>query len=150
MAPSFSLPDQNGEVVDSESLRGAWVVLYFYPRDETPGCTREACAFAAADARFAELGARVIGVSPDGVESHAAFAANHGLGFTLLADGERAVAEAFGAWRTLKRYGKERLGIQRSTFIIDPAGVVRRVWRSVRVDGHDEKVLEALGTLAGA
>jgi peroxiredoxin Q/BCP len=123
------------------------VVLYFYPRDETPGCTREACAFRDQKASLKKLGAAVLGVSTDSVESHSKFRDNHKLNFPLLADVDHKVAEKYGAWREKVLYGKKSLGIQRSTFLIDADGTVAKVWKAVKVDGHDEKVLEALRAL---
>jgi peroxiredoxin Q/BCP len=121
--------------------------LYFYPADDTPGCTREACAFRDRQAELKKLGVKVVGVSPDDVKSHGKFRDNFQLNFPLLADEDHQVAEAFGAWREKVLYGKKRLGIQRSTFLIDGKGVVRRVWKSVKVDGHDEHVLNAVKEL---
>jgi peroxiredoxin Q/BCP len=123
-------------------------VLYFYPKDDTPGCTREACAFRDQQAPLKKLGAVVLGVSTDNIESHGKFRDKYRLNFPLLADEDHAVAEKFGAWREKNRYGKKSLGIQRSTFLIDAAGKVAKVWKQVNVDGHDEKVLEALRELA--
>lgn len=147
-APDFSLPDQSGELVKLSALRGRPVVLYFYPADDTPGCTREACAFR--DLR-SELGpdVTVLGVSPDDAASHSAFRAKYGLNFSLLVDADHAVAERYGAWREKNRYGKKFMGIQRSTFVIDPDGKVAKVWKAVKVDGHDQQVLKALRELSG-
>ena len=146
-APDFTLPADGGGRVKLSGLRGKPVVLYFYPRDDTPGCTREACAFRDRKAELVELGAAVLGVSTDTVESHEKFRDKHALNFPLLADAEHKVAEKYGAWREKTRFGKKSMGIQRSTFLIDADGVVRRVWKSVKVDGHDEQVLAALGEL---
>ena len=146
-APDFTLPADGGGRVKLSGLRGKPVVLYFYPRDDTPGCTREACAFRDRKKELVELGATVLGVSTDGVESHEKFRDKHGLNFPLLADAEHKVAEKYGAWREKTRFGKKSMGIQRSTFLIDADGVVRKVWKSVKVDGHDEHVLAALGEL---
>jgi len=129
------------------SLRGSPVVLYFYPRDDTPGCTKEACAFRDAESGLAKAGAKVLGVSPDTVASHAKFRDKFKLNFPLLADPEHKVAEKYGAWREKTRFGKTAMGIQRSTFLIDAEGVVRKVWKSVKPEGHDEQVLGALGEL---
>ena len=146
-APDFTLPADGGGKVKLSGLRGKPVVLYFYPRDDTPGCTREACAFRDRKAELVELGATVLGVSTDTVESHEKFRDKHGLNFPLLADAEHKVAEKYGAWREKTRFGKTSMGIQRSTFLVDADGVVRKVWKSVKVDGHDEQVLAALGEL---
>jgi len=146
-APAFTLPADDGTKVRLADLRGQAVVLYFYPRDDTPGCTREACAFKAKKAALTRKGAVVLGVSPDGVESHAKFKRKHRLNFPLLSDADHRVAEKYGAWREKNLYGKKSMGIQRSTFLIDAAGVVRRVWKKVKVDGHDAEVLAALAEL---
>ena len=146
-APDFTLPADDGSKVKLSGLRGNPVVLYFYPRDETPGCTREACAFRDRKQDLGELGATVLGVSPDGVASHEKFRDKHGLNFPLLADTQHKVAEKYGAWREKVRFGKKSMGIQRSTFLIDADGVVRKVWKSVKVDGHEEQVLAALQDL---
>jgi len=146
-APDFTLPADDGGKVKLSQLRGKPVVLYFYPRDDTPGCTREACAFRDRKSELAELGATVLGVSTDGVESHGKFRAKHALNFPLLADTQHKVAEKFGAWREKVRFGKKSMGIQRSTFLIDAEGVVRKVWKSVKVDGHDAQVIAALEAL---
>jgi len=146
-APAFTLPADDGTKVKLTELRGRPVVLYFYPRDNTPGCTREACAFRDRKDEIAELGAVVLGVSPDDAESHAGFRDKYQLNFPLLADVNHKVAEKYGAWGEKVRFGKKSMGIRRSTFLIDAKGVVRKVWRSVKVDGHDEKVMEAIGEL---
>lgn len=146
-APSFTLPSDDGEEVDLEELRGRPVVLYFYPKDDTPGCTKEACAFRDRKQEIEETGAVILGVSPDDVDSHAAFREKYDLNFPLLADTDHRVAEAYGAWREKTLYGKKTEGIQRSTFVIDGDGIVRETWNRVRVDGHDEEVLEALADL---
>ena len=146
-APDFTLRDDRGEEVRLSALRGKPVVLYFYPKDDTPGCTKEACAFRDRRAELAAHGATVLGVSPDGVASHAAFRDKYSLSFPLLADPDHAVAEAYGAWREKHQYGKSYHGIQRSTFLIDAGGVVRKAWKKVDVQGHDEQVLAALERL---
>lgn len=148
-APEFTLPADDGSKVKLKDLRGKPVVLYFYPRDNTPGCTREACAFRDRQKELAKLGVKVFGVSTDDVASHVKFRDKFELNFPLLADVEHAVAEKYGAWREKNMYGKKSLGIQRSTFLIDAGGVVRKVWKKVSVDGHDEQVLEALRALQG-
>jgi peroxiredoxin Q/BCP len=133
--------------VKLSALRGKPVVLYFYPRDNTPGCTREACAFRDRKAELAKRGAVVLGISPDSVASHEKFRDQHKLNFRLLADSDHKVAEKYGAWREKTLYGKKSMGIQRSTWLIDAEGKVAKVWKKVNVDGHDEQVLEALGEL---
>jgi peroxiredoxin Q/BCP len=148
-APDFTLPADDGTKVKLSTLRGTPVVLYFYPRDDTPGCTVEACAFRDRKDRLADSGAHVLGVSPDTVESHQKFRDKFSLNFTLLADPDHKVAEKYGAWREKTRFGKTAMGIQRSTYLIDAEGVVRRVWKSVKPEGHDAQVLKALAELAG-
>jgi thioredoxin-dependent peroxiredoxin len=146
-APDFTLPSDNGGKVTLSKLAGKPVVLYFYPRDDTPGCTREACAFRDRKTEMQKLGATVLGVSPDDVSSHEKFRDKFAISFPLLADVDHQVAEQYGAWREKVRFGKKSLGIQRSTFIIDSDGVIRKVWKNVQVDGHDEQVLAALRAL---
>ncbi len=146
-APDFSLAADDGREVRLSALRGKPVVLYFYPKDDTPGCTKEACAFRDRRGEIEERGAAVLGVSPDNVASHEKFRDKYSLNFPLLADPDHAVADAYGAWREKNMYGKVSMGIQRSTFLIDAAGTVRKVWKKVSVDGHDEQVMAALGSL---
>jgi peroxiredoxin Q/BCP len=143
-APDFTLMTDNGTKVKLSELRGNPVVLYFYPRDDTPGCTKEACAFRDRRQDLAKLGAKVLGVSPDDRESHEQFRDKYSLNFPLLADVGHKVAEKYGAWREKTRFGKTSMGIQRSTFLIGPDGVVRKVWKNVSVDEHDDQVLVAL------
>jgi thioredoxin-dependent peroxiredoxin len=146
-AADFSLSDDHGRQVKLSDFRGKPVVLYFYPQDDTPGCTKEACAFRDRSSELQAKGAVVLGVSPDNVASHGQFRDKYSLNFPLLADVGHQVAERYGAWREKNMYGKVTLGIQRSTFLIDGDGKVRKVWKKVNVDGHDEQVLQALGTL---
>jgi peroxiredoxin Q/BCP len=146
-APDFNLPSDDGGKVKLSSLRGAPVVLYFYPKDDTPGCTKEACAFRDQHKALTKLGAKVLGVSADDVASHVKFRDKYKLNFPLLADVDHKVAEKYGAWREKNMYGKKSMGIQRSTFLIDAEGKVAKVWKRVQVDGHDEQVLEALKEL---
>jgi len=147
-APDFTLAADDGTKVKLSALRGNPVVLYFYPKDDTPGCTKEACAFRDASKELKKLGATVLGVSPDDVASHVKFRDKFKLNFPLLADAEHKVAEKYGAWREKNMYGKKSMGIARSTFLIDAEGKVARVWKAVKVDGHDAAVLEALKELA--
>jgi peroxiredoxin Q/BCP len=147
-APDFTLRDDQGRKVKLSELRGKPVVLYFYPKDDTPGCTKEACSFRDRQRELAKHGATVLGVSPDTVESHVAFRDKFDLNFPLLADPDHAVAEKYGAWREKNLYGKVSMGIQRSTFLIDAEGKVAKVWKKVSVDGHDDDVLAALASLA--
>jgi thioredoxin-dependent peroxiredoxin len=146
-APDFTLSADDGRQVKLSDLRGKPVVLYFYPQDDTPGCTREACAFRDRTQDLKAKGAMVLGVSPDDVASHGRFRDKYSLNFPLLADEGHKVAERYGAWREKNLYGKTSMGIQRSTFLIDGDGTVRKVWKRVNVDGHDEAVLAALGAL---
>lgn len=146
-APPFSAPTFNAGEISLEALRGKWVVLYFYPRDNTPGCTRQACAFRDAEADFHKLNAVIVGCSGDSTASHQKFTEKHGLPFYLLSDADHAIAEAYGVWQEKKFYGKVSMGIVRTTFLIDPQGNIARVWPKVRVDGHIEKVLESLQEL---
>jgi peroxiredoxin Q/BCP len=147
-APAFSLTADDGSQVKLAALKGSPVVLYFYPKDDTPGCTREACAFRDRQKELAKLGAKVFGVSPDDVASHVKFRDKFQLNFPLLADPEHKLAEAYGAWREKNMYGKKSMGVQRSTFLIDARGKVAKVWKRVQVDGHDQEVLDALRQLA--
>ena len=146
-APSFRLASGEGGTVALEEFRGKPVVLYFYPKDDTPGCTREACDFRDTHARIRKTGAVVLGVSPDSVASHQRFRDKYKLSFPLLSDPDKLVAKQFGAWGEKTLYGKKVVGMIRSTFIIDGQGVVRKVFPKVRVDGHADQVLEALRTL---
>lgn len=146
-APSFSLADQSGNVIRSSDLRGAPYVLYFYPKDSTPGCTREACDFRDQFPSFTRRKVRIFGVSPDSAKSHTGFIDKHGLPFPLLVDADKELAQAYGVWAKKQNYGREYWGIVRSTFLIDAAGKVKKAWRNVRVAGHAEEVLaEAEGS----
>jgi peroxiredoxin Q/BCP len=146
-APDFTLVADDGQKVKLSALRGKPVVLYFYPKDDTPGCTREACAFRDQKQALGKLGAIVLGISPDDEASHGKFKAKYKLNFPLLVDAGHKVAEKYGAWREKTLYGKKSMGIQRSTWLIDREGHVAKVWKKVNVDGHDEQVLEALREL---
>ncbi len=146
-APDFTLAADDGLKVKLSSLRGSPVVLYFYPKDDTPGCTKEACAFRDRSKELQKLGAKVLGVSPDDVASHEKFRDKFKLNFPLLADAGHKVAEKYGAWREKNMYGKMIMGVQRSTFLIDADGKVAKVWKAVQVDGHDDQVIAALKVL---
>jgi len=146
-APAFTLTADDGAKVRLAELAGSPVVLYFYPKDDTPGCTKEACAFRDLKGELQELGAKVFGVSPDDVASHAKFRDKYQLNFPLLADPDHAVAEKYGAWREKNMYGKKSMGVQRSTYLINRDGKVAQVWKRVQVEGHDQQVLEALREL---
>ncbi|WP_442483524.1 thioredoxin-dependent thiol peroxidase [Aeoliella sp. SH292] len=147
-APAFTLTADDGTKVRLADLAGSPIVLYFYPKDDTPGCTREACAFRDLKKELKKMGAIVLGVSADSVESHVKFRDKYELNFPLLADIDHKVAEKYGAWREKNMYGKKSMGIQRSTFLIDATGKVAKVWKRVSVDGHDQQVLEALAELS--
>jgi peroxiredoxin Q/BCP len=147
-APDFTLESSDGAPVSLADLKGKTVVLYFYPRDLTPGCTREACDFRDSQAPLKKAGAVVLGVSPDRLASHEKFKKEHRLNFPLLADPDKKVAKKYGAWGEKVMYGKKVTGMIRSTFVIDGEGVVRKVFPRVKVDGHADKVLEAVKALA--
>ncbi len=149
-APDFTLPDQDGNEVSLSQLKGETVVLYFYPRADTPGCTTQACGVRDRGADYKAAGARVIGVSPDKVEAIQKFAGKFDLDFTLLADADHAVADAYGAWVEKSMYGKKYMGVQRATFIIDPDGKIAKAFPKVQPKKHDDLVLKALGELAAA
>ena len=140
-APEFTLPDKDGNMVSLSDFAGKKVVLYFYPRDNAPGCTRQACAFAGAYEQFAQMGAVVIGVSKDSTASHQKFAEKHGLPFILLSDPELAAIQAYGVWQEKKNYGKVSMGVVRSTFIIDENGMVEKVMPKVKPDTNAGDVL---------
>lgn len=147
-APDFTLPDQDGEELTLSELRGETVVLYFYPRADTPGCTTQACGVRDRGGDYAAVGARVIGVSPDEVAAVKKFAHKFDLDFTLLADADHAVAEAYGAWVEKSMYGKKYMGVQRATFLIDAEGRIAKVFPKVSPKTHDDVVLAALAELA--
>lgn len=140
--PNFTLPDQDGRPVSRADLLGAPTVIYFYPKDDTPGCTQEACEFRDLMPRFE--GVRVVGVSPDSAKSHRKFADKFGLRFTLLADTSHELADACGVWVEKSMYGRTSMGVERSTFLLDAEGTVRQVWRKVKAAGHAEAVRAAL------
>ena len=149
-APQFSLPADDGTVVTRDSLRGKNVVLYFYPKDDTSGCTKEACDFRDAFPRFGKIDAEVIGVSPDNIESHRKFKKKYQLPFRLLADESHKLADAFGVWKEKLMYGRKYMGIERTTAIIDRQGKVARIFPKVRVPGHVQEVEAALKDLDSA
>lgn len=142
-APEFTLPADDGSSVSLEDLRGRKVVLYFYPRDDTPGCTTEACEFRDLIPRFDDLDAVVLGVSPDSMSSHRKFKEKHDLTFPLLADEDHRVAEAYGVWKEKSMYGRTYWGVERSTFLVGEDGMVLRAWRKVRPAGHADEVAGA-------
>lgn len=149
-APDFELANEKGERVRLSELRGSPVVLYFYPKDMTPGCTQQACDFRDRYAEIQATGAVVIGVSPDSSKRHATFAAKYELPFTLLADEDSAVSTAYGVWKEKSLYGRKFMGVERTTFLIDAEGNVARVWPKVKVAGHGDAVLAALTPTADA
>lgn len=140
-APLFTLAANNNQTISLADYRGKYVVLYFYPKDMTPGCTTEACDFRDYHGDFAKLGTVVLGISADDVKSHDKFIAKHELPFPLLADTDHQVAEAYGVWVLKKMYGREFMGIERSTFVIDPEGSIAKVWSKVKVKDHVQDVL---------
>ncbi len=143
-APSFKLKDQNGELVSLESFRGKNVVLYFYPKDDTSGCTKEACNIRDEFPKFSKLDAVILGVSADSVESHKKFAAKYKLPFILLSDEKKEVLEKYGVWQEKSMYGKKYMGIVRTTVVINEKGIVKKIFSKVKVDGHNKEVMEAL------
>ena len=146
-APDFTLPDQRGDEVTLSTLRGKPIVLYFYPTDDTPTCTTEACAFRDARKDYKKAGAIVLGISPDDVKSHARFARKHELEFTLLADVGAKVCNDYGVWKEKSTFGRTYMGVERTTLVIDRDGVVRKVFPRVRVNGHAGAVLDAIKAL---
>ncbi len=148
-APAFTLQNQHGEEVSLADLRGRWVVLYFYPKDDTPGCTKEACEFTAGIAEFEKLDAVILGCSPDDAASHRKFIAKYDLRVQLLSDPAHAAMEAYGAWGEKVLYGRKSVGVIRSTALIDPAGNVAHHWKKVRAAGHAGHVAARLEALRG-
>ena len=142
--PDFNLIDQNGENITLNSLSGKPAVLYFYPKDETPGCTVEACEFRDIYAEFNKLDCNIYGISPDDENSHQKFIDNHSLPFTLLCDSDKKMIQDYGAWGEKNMYSKKSMGIIRSTFLIDKDGILLKQWRNVKAKGHAEKVKEVL------
>ncbi len=145
LAPDISLPDDSGEVFQLQSLRGKNVVLYFFPKADTPGCTKESCAFRDAEKKFTKANTVIVGISPDAVRAQAKFKEKFDLPFVLLADTDHQAAEAYGVWKEKSMYGKKYMGIERTTFVIDGTGRIRRIFPKVRVEGHAEEVLAAVG-----
>jgi peroxiredoxin Q/BCP len=143
-APSFKLKDQNGEVISLESFKGKNVVLYFYPKDDTSGCTAEACNFRDEFPKFKKIDAVILGVSPDSVESHKKFAAKYKLPFSLLSDEKKEVCEKYGVWQEKSMYGKKYMGVVRTTFVINEKGIIKKIFPKVKVEGHNTEVMEEL------
>jgi peroxiredoxin Q/BCP len=148
-APDLALPDEHGTIHRLSDRIGAWTVVYFYPEDDTPGCTTEACQFTDLAPEIEALGGEIWGISPDGAASHAAFRTKFGLSFPLLSDVDHAVAEAFGAWQEKVNYGRRYMGIVRSSFLVGPDGRVALAWPRVKADGHAAAVLAALRAAQG-
>lgn len=146
-APDFSLPRDGGGTLSLRDLEGGPAVLYFYPKDDTPGCTKEACGFRDAWSDVAAAGIQVVGVSKDSVRRHDNFKAKYELPFPLIADEQGELCEAFGVWKEKNMYGRKTMGIERSTFLLDAGGVIRKAWRKVKVDGHVDEVLTAAKAL---
>jgi len=147
-APAFSVPSDSKDLVKLADFKGKHVVLYFYPKDMTPGCTQESCEFGESHAALRKLGAVVLGVSKDSVASHKKFREKHSLPFELLSDVEGKMCESYGVWKEKSLYGRKYMGIERSTFLIGPDGKILKVWQPVKVNGHVEAVTEALKSLA--
>jgi len=147
-APDFTLPRDGGGEISLAELKGRPTVLYFYPKDDTPGCTKEACGFRDAWEEVTEAGINVVGVSRDSVKKHDNFKAKHELPFPLIADEDGTLCQAFGVWKEKNMYGRKTMGIERSTFLLDADGVIRQAWRKVKVDGHVDKVLAAAKALS--
>ena len=148
-APDFELENDEGGTIRLSDLQGSPVVVYFYPKDDTSGCTKEAIAFTELAPEFAKLGARVIGVSPDTVKSHQKFKTKHNLNVELAADTEKSAAEAYGVWVSKSMYGRQYMGVERSTFLVGKDGTLVKVWRKVKVPGHAEDVLQSVQSLNG-
>ena len=149
-APSFILPNQDTAEISLHYFQGSWVIVYFYPKDKTPGCTMEACDFRNERESFDALNAVVLGISPDSVKTHQSFIAKESLNFTLLSDSQKSALKAYGAWGLKKLYGKEYEGVIRSTFLINPKGEIAYIWKNVKVKGHIAEVLAKLKELQGA
>ena len=146
-APDFTTKDQNGNEVKLSDYKGKRVVLYFYPKDDTPGCTKEACSFRDADDVYTEKGIKVFGISTDDEKSHQKFISKYSLPFDLLADTDKTIVEKYGVWGEKSMYGRKYMGIDRATFLIDEKGIIRNIWRSVKVTGHVEDVMETIAAL---
>lgn len=147
-APDFELESDGGGLIRLRDLKGKPVVVYFYPKDDTSGCTKQAIAFTEKAPQFSSAGTRIIGISPDTVASHNKFKSKHKLGIQLAADTEKVVAQAYGVWVEKSMYGRKYMGVERSTFLVDENGKVARIWRKVRVPGHVEEVLEVVQSLS--
>ncbi len=147
LVPEFCLPNQDDVEICSRDLKGKWIVLYFYPRDNTPGCTTEACEFTEAEPEFDDMDAIILGVSADTTKKHRSFIEKKELGITLLSDESTTMMQEFGVWQLKKNYGKEYMGIVRTTLLINPEGIIKEIWNKVRVKGHVKAVKERLNSL---
>lgn len=145
--PNLTLESSSGKSLSLTDFKGKKIVLYFYPKDDTPGCTKEACSFREENGKFRNLNAVILGVSKDPISSHEKFIEKYGLPFELLSDTDHKLAETFGVWGEKSLYGKIFMGMNRSTFLIDEEGIIRQIWKNVKVDGHSEDVLEAAKAL---
>jgi peroxiredoxin Q/BCP len=143
-APEFSLPDQHGRIVSLKGFKGKQIVLYFYPKDDTPGCTKESCDFRDLESQILRAGGEILGVSLDGKESHQKFIKKFGLPFSLLSDEDATISKAYGVYKEKNMYGRKYWGIERSTFVVDTEGKLKAIFRKVKVDGHADEVLTAL------
>ncbi len=143
-APDFSLLNQDGNKISLKNYLGKKVVLYFYPKDDTSGCTKEACSFSDDLPKFSKVDAIILGVSPDSVKSHKKFSEKYKLKFDLLADEEKKIVEKYGVWKEKSKYGRKYMGVERTTFIIDGKGRIKKIFNKVKVDGHNKEVMEAL------
>jgi thioredoxin-dependent peroxiredoxin len=148
-APAFCLPDKDDKQVCLKDFAGRWVVVYFYPKDQTPGCTKEACEFSERLGEFVQIGATVLGISADSTASHRKFATKHKLSIDILSDPKHEVIEAYGAWQPKKLFGKELMGTVRSTFLVDPMGNIAYIWPSVNPWGHANEVRQKVAELSG-
>lgn len=148
-APEIELESDSGEIIRLSALKGKRVIVYFYPKDDTSGCTKQAIAFTEKSPEFSKLGVHIIGVSPDDVASHVKFKSKHNLNIQLAADTQKTACEAYGVWKEKSMYGRKYMGVERSTFLIDAAGKIAHVWRKVRVPGHVDEVLETVQSLSG-
>ena len=146
-APDFELESDGGGIIRLGDLKGKPVVIYFYPKDDTSGCTKEAIAFTGLSSEFSKLSAHIIGISPDSAASHDKFKAKHNLGVQLAADTEKVTVQAYGVWVSKSMYGRKYMGVERSTFLVDGDGKITRIWRKVKVPGHAEEVLDVVQSL---
>ena len=149
VAPEFCLPDQNGEEMCLKDMKGDWIILYFYPKDNTKSCTMEAIDFTLNKQEFEKMGSKIIGISPDSVKSHENFCNKHDLTITLLSDPDHKVLEKYNVWKLKKMYGREYMGVERSTFLLNPEGKISELWRNVRVKGHVDSVKQRLAEIQG-